>query len=193
MNLLIFKEQPLNARYSIFQSAPVSDWLDMDFEQLWALHPEAYHTIKMFGKEVLTPRWQQSYGKDYRYTGALNNALPIPDSLQPFLLWAQNNVDSRLNGLLLNWYDGALGHYIGAHRDDERDLQQDSPILTISMGEERIFRLRPYGGEGFQDFVFANAEAIVLPAQTNRHFTHEVPLVRKYLGRRISITLRAYN
>ena len=183
----------LSPTCSLYHYAPVAEFQHIDFEALWALHPTDFHTIKIMGKDVLTPRWQQSYGKNYRYTGSQNNALPIPDILQPFLAWSQQHIDSRLNGLLLNWYDGEKGHYIGAHRDDERDLQSDSPILTISMGEERIFRLRPYGGEGYRDFTFSHAEAIVLPADTNRHFTHEVPHFKRYTQRRISITLRAYS
>src|SRR5438128_156122 len=78
------------------------------FEALWNLHPEAYPEILMHGRLVKTPRWQQSYGRDYRYSGQTNAALPVPDSLEPFREWAQSAIDSRLNGLLLNWYDGAL-------------------------------------------------------------------------------------
>jgi hypothetical protein len=45
------------------------------FEKMWCLHPELYHKIKMRGKIVPTPRWQQSYMVDYQYSGTTNKAL----------------------------------------------------------------------------------------------------------------------
>ena len=55
-----------------------------------------------------------------------------------------DTVDDRLNGLLLNWYDGRLGHYIGKHRDSRVNMIHGAPIVTISLGEERSFRLAPW-------------------------------------------------
>ncbi len=51
------------------------------FEELWCLHPGGYHVIKMHGRAVATPRWQQAYGADYHYTGQTNRALPVPPIL----------------------------------------------------------------------------------------------------------------
>ncbi|MFK7807149.1 MAG: alpha-ketoglutarate-dependent dioxygenase AlkB [Saprospiraceae bacterium] len=166
----------------------------LEFDEIWKLHPEYYHTVKWYGKEVLTPRWQQSYGKSYSYTGSRNNALPIPERLKPFLNWSRENIDSRLNGLLLNWYDGEKGHYIGAHRDTTKDLLKDSPVVTISLGEERVFRFRPHKEKrkGKQDFLLENGSALVIPWNTNLDWTHEVPNFKRYSKKRISVTLRAY-
>src|SRR5690242_2852393 len=87
------------------------------FAALWDLHPTDYHTIQMHGRPVKTPRWQQAYGADYHYTGNTNPGLPVTPIMTPFLAWAQRTLEPSLNGLLFNWYDGALGHYIGPHRD----------------------------------------------------------------------------
>ncbi|WP_420573423.1 alpha-ketoglutarate-dependent dioxygenase AlkB [Kordia sp.] len=163
-----------------------------DFEKIWDTHPEEFHTVKMYGKEILTPRWQQAYGKNYSYSGSKNNALPIPELFKIFLEWSQKNVDARLNGLLLNWYDGQKDHYIGPHRDDTRDLIHNTPIVTISLGQERIFRMRKYGEKGFKDITIRNSGIIIIPWNTNLKWTHEVPKFKKYDGKRISVTLRAY-
>jgi len=194
MNLTLFEKISLNEKHHIFISYPIKSFaLPYErFEEIWNLHPEKFHTLLMHGKEVLTPRWQQSYGKNYRYSGSKNNALPIPSLLASFLDWAQQNIDSRLNGLLLNWYDGKKDHYIGAHRDDTRDLMPNSPIVTISLGQERVFRMRPFKKRGFKDITFRNGEVIVMPADTNQNWTHEVPKFKKYDGKRISITLRDF-
>lgn len=166
------------------------------FETLWDLHPADFHDVRTpGGKWVKTPRWQQAYGHDYEYTGSKNNALELPELLEPFLNWAREQIDSRIGGLLLNWYDAELGHYIGRHRDNEKDLVEGAPIVTISFGASRVFRLRPWKGKGrgFTDFPAENGTVIVLPWATNMAWTHEVPRGKRFPGRRVSVTLRAFN
>src|ERR1041385_4446909 len=107
------------------------------FDALWQMHPEEFYEIKMYGRLIKTPRWQQAFGEDYHYTGRVNKAIAIPPLLAPLLNWSRENIDLNLNGLLLNWYDGRLGHYIGPHRDSVANLVPGTPIVTISLGEER--------------------------------------------------------
>ena len=65
---------------------PPSLLLDVDgFEALWSTHPGDFHEIKMHGRLVKTPRWQQAYGADYRYTGNTNRALPVTP--KPMASW----------------------------------------------------------------------------------------------------------
>ena len=192
----LFNTIQLDDKHIVFTSKePISQFIldKVEFKKIWNLHPTEYHFVKIHGREIPTPRWQQAYGKNYRYTGSKNNALPISDELKIFLEWSKENIDKRLNGLLLNWYDGSKSHYIGAHRDNTRDLQKDSPIVTISLGEERIFRMRPYKKKGFKDIEMNNGTVIVVPWATNQQWTHEVPHFKRYKGKRISITLRAYS
>jgi len=174
---------------------PAALMRNVSFEMLWELHPQEFHEIKMHGRLVKTPRWQQAFGIDYHYTGRVNKALRVPPVLEPFLHWAKENVGSFLNGMLLNWYDGQLGHYIGRHRDSIENLIAGTPIVTISLGEERTFRLRHWRaprGAAPIDFPARNGTVFVTPWETNRAFTHEVPHSRRKTGRRISITLRAF-
>jgi alkylated DNA repair dioxygenase AlkB len=163
-----------------------------DFEAMWRLHPEDFHIITMHGRPVPTPRWQQAYGHDYHYTGRVNRALPIPELIQPISDWADRTIFGGLNGVLINWYDGTLGHYIGRHRDSTKNMVESAPIVTISLGEQRVFRLRRWKGTDVRDFVVDAGSVVVMPYSTNRTWTHEVPKAAKNRGRRISITLRAF-
>lgn len=195
MNTKLFTTVNLDDTHKLYVAKKIKEFnLSLeDFKAVWDTHPKEFHTVKMYGKEIPTPRWQQAYGKNYSYSGSKNNALPIPDLFKIFIEWSQENIDARLNGFLLNWYDGQLNHYIGPHRDDTRDLHKDSPIVTISLGQERIFRMRKHGEKkGFQDIVMDHADAIVIPYDTNLKWTHEVPNFKRYNDKRISITLRAY-
>lgn len=162
------------------------------FETLWNLHPDDYHEIKMHGRLVNTPRWQQAFGKDYHYTGRTNVALPVPPDLRPVLEWGQSTLDPRLNGLLLNWYDGQLKHYIGPHRDSRKNMVNGAPIVTVSLGEERIFRLSQPKTRATRDFVARDGTVFVMPYETNLVWKHAVPRFARYKRRRISITLRAF-
>ena len=165
---------------------------DSEFHQLWQEHPDEYHEIMMHGRLVKTPRWQQAYGKDYHYTGNTNRALPVPPRLEPLLQWTKQTFDQRLNGILLNWYDGSLNHYIGAHRDSTTNMCDGAPIVTVSLGEERVFRLRPWKQRGMKDFPAPNGTMFVMPYATNQAWTHEVPKAKRFQGKRISVTIRAF-
>ncbi len=163
------------------------------FEKLWKLHPQEFHNIKIHGQLVKTPRWQQAYNKDYYYTGNINKALPLPILINPFLEWTKSVIDARLNGILVNWYDGSKRHYIGKHQDSTTGIISGTPIVTISLGETRIFRLRSKTKSGYRDFLAENRSVFIMPYETNKIWTHEVPYFKNYQGRRISITLRAFD
>jgi len=172
---------------------PKLRWCPAQFDAFWKVHPHGFHEVRMFGRLVAVPRWSEAYGQDYRYSGTLHRASPLPDMLTPLLSWSKMKVDGRLNGVLVNWYDGSLGHKMGAHRDDEKELVAGAPIITISFGEARTFRLRRWKGRDRHNIEVADNSVLVLPYATNIAFTHEVPASKQGIGRRISVTLRAFN
>ena len=184
----------LDAQHALFAGRlPESLTPDaVQFEALWALHPKEYHVVRMPIGEVKTPRWQQAYERDYQYTGRVNQALPIPSSLEGILAWVRETIDARLNGVLVNWYDGAIGHYIGAHHDSTKNMVPDAPIVTLSLGEERIFRLSHPKTKERRDFAARDGVVFVMPYATNKVWKHEVPRFARWRGRRISITFRAF-
>ncbi|MGE3310596.1 MAG: alpha-ketoglutarate-dependent dioxygenase AlkB [Limisphaerales bacterium] len=166
------------------------------FEEVWDLHPADPPEIHLHGRRVRLPRWQQAYGVNYRFSGQVSRALPVPPVLQPLLDWCRAAMDPRLNGLLLNWYDGRLGHYIGRHRDSTRNVVPGSGVVTVSLGEERVFRLRPWPRSVHGapiDFKTGNGTVFLLPWAANLAFTHEVIPSKRLTGRRISVTLRAFD
>ncbi|MCB9741130.1 MAG: alpha-ketoglutarate-dependent dioxygenase AlkB [Alphaproteobacteria bacterium] len=161
------------------------------FEALWDLHPDEHHEVVMAGRPVNVPRWQQAYGRDYRFTGRVSRALPVPPELEPLLAWGRT-IEPQVNSLLLNWYDGRLGHYIGRHRDKTAPMVPGTPIITVSLGEARVFRMRPWRQPGMVDVPIPDGAVVLIPWATNLAFTHEVPKSAKAQGRRISVTLRAF-
>ncbi len=164
-------------------------WTPEQVATAWNLHPEEKPTIFLHGRQVMVPRWQQAYGTDYHFSGQTSLAEVIPAILQPLLAWAIEAIHPQLNGVLLNWYDGS-GHYIGPHRDSVRNMIEGVPIVTISFGETRTFRLTI--GRDKRDFVADHGTVFVLPQETNRVWKHGVPKSVRYVGRRISVTIRGF-
>jgi alkylated DNA repair dioxygenase AlkB len=181
--------------YNFLQGSLPEDllWDDAAFEEVWRLHPDDKPRIKMHGKEVAIPRWQQAYGADYHFSGQTSRALPTPTALVPLLDWARRAINADLSGLLLNWYDGP-GHYIGPHHDSVKGMVKDAPIVTISFGETRVFRLTPgKKASGIRrDFPAPTGTVFVMPYDTNLAWKHQVVKSARYRGRRVSVTLRAF-
>lgn len=163
------------------------------FNHIWTMHPADKPRIHLHGRRVEIPRWQQAYGRDYHFSGQNSPALPIPEVLQPLHEWARSEIDERLNGLLLNWYDGP-GHYIGPHRDSRKNMIPGAPIVTVSFGETRVFRLSRVldNQKRIVDFPASNGSIFVMPYATNLVWKHGVPKSTRYVGRRISVTVRAF-
>jgi alkylated DNA repair dioxygenase AlkB len=168
-------------------------WNGASFDSAWSLRPAHDQFIKIHGRQVRLPRAQQAFGADYHYSGIINQALPVPSLLRPLLKWAQTTIVPALNGLLLNWYEGK-SQYIGTHRDSIRELIPGTPIVTISFGETRLFRLTRGKAQDktVRDFMASDGSVFVMPWATNRAWYHEVVKRANYTGKRISVTLRAF-
>jgi hypothetical protein len=94
------------------------------------------------------PRWQQAYGVDHHDAGRTDAAQPVPPELDPFQDRDRRAIDHRLHGLLVNWYDGDLGHCNGPHHDSVKETVRGAPIVTISLGEERNVTARRVSAPG---------------------------------------------
>lgn len=200
-------KKPLINRITLSESAWIEQGMlptdltsKMDFETLWELHPEKLGEVRMFGRLVPTPRWQQSYMQDYFFTGVEHKAAELPVKFQPFLSWA-NQVLSEIcpnlefNQALINWYQDG-NHYIGPHRDDERQLVKHSPIMSISLGQQRTFRVKNRFTGVITDIQMPDTSFLVMCGTMQRDFTHEVLKVTgqkgRDMGRRINVTFRVF-
>lgn len=177
------------------------------FQNMWNEKPDDKTIIKLMGKDLLTPRFQQTYGRDYFFAGVDNKCKPLEsfpnDYLNKLLLWSNDHMkankfygdesrkDLNLNGIVVNWYDE--GHYIGPHSDKERQLVPDMPIYSFSFGNSRDFDLIPIGKpKSFKTRVLLNHNSLIIMGGTcQRTHKHAVPK-RKRCGKRINITLRCF-
>jgi alkylated DNA repair dioxygenase AlkB len=169
----------------------------ISFDILWNHHPEHYNQIKIYDKMVNMPRYTQTYLKNYAYSGVEHQALPLPQDFTPFFDWAcKLKQNETYNQVLVNWYQNGL-HYINAHSDNEKQLIKEHPIISISLGAERIFRIRnKETKEIVKDIVMKNGSYLIMGGKMQQNFTHEVPKITgksgENTGKRINITFRNF-
>jgi len=173
------------------------------FTELWKLHPEKLGVIKIMGKTINTPRYQESYGQDYYYTGMMHKAKPIENEFMKDLLKFINRVSKeerkklgtklKYKQVLLNWYRDN-NDYIGPHSDDESQLAPNSPIYSITLGASRNFRIIPKHPGGKAETIKLTPRTILIMGGTmQKHYKHSVPKTTRKLGKRINITFRLFN
>lgn len=172
--------------------------LEYDFNKLWLLHPEEFGLVRIVGKYVKTPRWQQTYLKPYWFSGMVHEPLQLPKEIEPFLKWANTLYKEwSFNQVLINWYlDGR--HYIGPHSDAEHQIVKGSPIVSISLGQERTFRVRDKANNSsiVLDLPMPSDTYVSMCGKMQEKYLHEVPKVDGTKGskmdRRINITFRVF-
>lgn len=180
------------------------------FQSLWELHPLEQHKIRMYGKLIDTPRFQQAYLRTYKFSGTQSNALPLPELFAPYFAWANNLGYGNFNAVLVNWYADGSNH-IGSHSDDERQLIENSPVATITLCQPsaadkkgftakltlRKFRIRDKeSNEIVKDILTSNGSVLIMGGRFQKKFKHEIVKIggesAKKVGPRISITLRQF-
>ena len=184
------------------------------FESLWGAHPDEFLLFRAPGGAGLVPypRWAAAYGVSYAFSQQVARATPIDAApalvgaelrrwesvLRPLRGGGGAEPAWALNGALLNWYDGELGHYIGRHADDERQLAAHAPIVSLSFGAPRRFRFTRAGADWAKHekvvVELGDGDALVMGGQTQRTHKHEIMKLRSRdpRGRRVNLTLRAF-
>ena len=170
------------------------DDLKIVFEEVWSFKPEEFEQVKMYGKMMTCPRWTRSFGKSYAYSGIRHEAEPIPKTLQPIFDWANSLNVGVFHQMLINFYIGP-SHGISAHSDAEKDLIENAPIVSVSLGAERTFRIRQKSDKSvIKDLQMPNRSYLIMKGTMQKDFTHEVPkmLSKKLpqIDKRINITFR---
>lgn len=179
-----------------------NSWIDrgkikptLSLTELWKICPVEHGTVMMYGKEIEVPRFQKSYGKSYYFSGLTHEADPIPQILEPLLEWVNTLNYGTFNQILLNFYENGL-HYINLHSDDTSQLVQNSPIVSISLGATRTFRIRPINDKTFIDYHLSSGDMVIMGGQMQKEFKHEIVKISgekgKKIGKRINITFRQF-
>lgn len=160
---------------------------------LQAQVPWSVHRIRIFGREVDSPRlscWIGDPQARYRYSGALFEPQPWPAALEPLRQRLRDTVGVDFNSVLANLYrDGRDA--MGWHSDDEPELGVAPVIASLSLGATRRFALKHRRDpERRLALELPHGSLLVMSGATQRHYRHALPRTARPVGARINLTFR---
>lgn len=166
---------------------------DALFADLQAGLPWATHHVRLFGREVPSPRlscWIGDAGASYRYSGVRHAPQPWTDALLAVRVRLQQTTGRRFNSVLANLYrDGRDA--MGWHSDDEAELGPQPVIASISLGGVRRFVLKHRRWpERTLDLPLPHGSLLLMRGDTQRHYRHALPRTARAVGPRINLTFR---
>ena len=155
----------------------------------------------VFARLCDVPRWQQSYGQSYTYSGVRHGALPVPKGgiLERIQEFVRAHSGQDYLQILVNWY--LTGEeYIAAHADDEKDLVPGSSIYSFSFGSTRDFvvtpkapHINPAAPLGFREVLsLEDNTLVVMGGSMQMYFKHQVPKRLTIKTPRVNVTLRLF-
>lgn len=174
------------------------DWLparqaDALFDALLARVPWEIHRIRMFAREVDSPRlscWMGDSTAVYRYSGVSRAPQPWLPELESMRERLREETGTDFNSVLLNRYrDGRDA--MGWHSDDEAELGPQPVIASLSLGAPRRFVLKHRRDPTCRlALELAHGSLLLMAGATQRHYRHALPRTAKPVGERINLTFR---
>jgi alkylated DNA repair dioxygenase AlkB len=165
-------------------------------QQLFTALAESLHwqpdTLWMFGQRIVTRRkvaWVGNMGCSYTYSGVEKH----PQAWTPELILIKNKLEAftqaSFNSCLLNWYhDGSDG--MGWHSDDEKELDSQSPIASLSLGSRRKFAFRYKQDKTTTSLFLENGSLLMMHAPTQQFWQHSLLKTKTISTPRINLTFR---
>jgi alkylated DNA repair dioxygenase AlkB len=157
------------------------------------LHWQA-DTIKIFGKTITTARlyaWHGDEAFDYAYSGKSRLAAPWTPTLLEIKKLIEDKVGTSFNCCLLNYYaDGSQG--MSWHSDDEKVMEDNGIIASVSLGAERTFEFKHKSDAIRKKILLENGSLLLMQGETQKHYLHQLPKSKKVKAARINLTFRRF-
>ena len=146
----------------------------------------------IFGRHIITKRKVAWYGDGnyaYAYSGKTRQALAWTPDLLILKARVETLTGKTFNSCLLNLYHtGEEG--MAWHSDDEKTLEKDGAIASLSLGAERKFSLRHRKTRQAISIQLEAGSLLVMHGVTQDHWLHSLPKTKKVMSPRINLTFR---
>jgi alkylated DNA repair dioxygenase AlkB len=148
--------------------------------------------ILIFGKWVKVPRSMCWYGDTkahYEYSGVNHIPLPWTSELQRIREKIERQCGCHFNSVLANLYrDGKDS--MGCHADDEKELGINPTIASLSLGDERQFKMHHKKTKRSLTINLQHGDLLVMGGTCQHYWLHSVPKTRTPKTPRINLTFR---
>ena len=82
---------------------------------------------------------------------------------------------------------------MGWHSDDEKEMEKDGVIASLSVGAERKFSFKHKITKEKIDIMLQSGSLLVMKGETQRYWLHQLPKTKKVDQPRINLTFRKLN
>jgi alkylated DNA repair dioxygenase AlkB len=186
---LLPRDGVVTYRETFVLQATADEW----FQRLAVETPWQADVITMFGKRIVTTRkvaWYGDPGCSYRYSGSTKNPSPWTETLVRIKSAIEEASGTAFNSCLLNYYHHG-GEGMGWHSDDEKEMEKDAAIASLSLGAERRFLFKHRDGSGEKVAVqLRSGSLLVMAGVTQSYWLHCLPKTAKVKASRINLTFR---
>ncbi len=179
--------------YPSFFNPTIADTL---FNTLLKETPWQQDQITVYGKTHPQPRLTALYAdNDTTYTYA--NITMQPNPFTKALLQIKHEIErittTAFTSCLLNLYrDGQDSN--GWHSDNEKELGVDPIIISVNLGQERIFHFKHKKNTAWRQKIrLEHGSILITKGTTQENWLHQLPKVKKSIGPRINLTFRIIN
>jgi alkylated DNA repair dioxygenase AlkB len=146
----------------------------------------------IFGRHIITKRQVAWYGDrsySYAYSGKTRDALTWTPELLELKTLVEQLCNRNFNSCLLNLYhNGDEG--MAWHSDDEKTLQPDGAIASLSLGAERKFSFRHRKTRETLSIALEPGSLLVMHGPTQSNWMHALPKTKKVTQPRVNLTFR---
>ncbi len=165
---------------------------DYFFEQLISSINWQQEEIVIVGKTVLVPRlvcWYGDPGTSYTYSGITHQPQPWNDELLEIKTRIEIFSGFTFNSMLANLYRNGSDS-MGWHADKEKQLGMNPVIASLSLGEQRLFKIRHNKTSETFDIQLAHGDLLLMSGALQHHWRHCVPKTKQQKQPRINLTFR---
>ncbi len=154
--------------------------------------PWQHDEVVIFGKVIQTRRkvaWYADNAKSYTYSGRTKIGLSWTPSLLTIRKAIEEKAQVQFNGCLGNFYhDGNDG--ASWHADDEKSIQANSCIASLSLGAARKFEFKHKVSQAKISLILAPGSLLFMQGNTQNHWIHQLPKSKKITAPRLNLTFR---
>ncbi len=188
MTIILHKDGLVNYYGKILAYQEANQYLDLLMQNILWKNDE----VIIFGKHIVTKRKTAWYGDSdylYAYSNITKQALPWTKELSGLKQMVEEFAGVKFNSCLLNLYhNGNEG--MGWHSDDEKSLEKDNTIASLSFGAERKFLFKHKQTKQIISLVLEHGSLLIMKDATQRNWLHSLPKSKNIVQPRINLTFR---